>query len=313
MADERSTGHDENLGSLHVILEGGPAELGSVPAADVAHLIEGSIRSIARAAEVLSGRLPRQVGRRGSTVETATRFILEGIAPGSVAIKLRAPSDSNGNGEGLSLEDDRLIDLAINKTMDSIEGRDPDAYLADGLAELGEELALGNRYQVVRFEFAKINQETRSVALDHGSTQRLRKTSSNTPEASANTVGGTLVEADFERMTARLRTPSDRQIKVTFEDNQADDIHEALRQKAELEGVVKYDSTTKEAISVETRSITRTYRVALDLAEEDFWRNSTVFELAEEQGVVVKDNVSALYDEDASREEVDSFFEALGL
>lgn len=313
MADERSTGDDDNLGALHVVLEGGSAELGSVPAADVARLIEGSIRSIARAAEILSGRLPGQVGRRGSTVETATRFVLEGIAPGSVAIKLRVPSDFEGNREGLSLEDDRLTDLAINKTMDSIEGRDPDAYLADGLAELGEELSLGSRYQVIRFEFTKTNQKRRSVELDYSSTQRLRVTSSNTPEASKNTVGGTLVEADFERMTARLRTPSDRQIKVTFEDSQADDIHEALRQKAELEGVVKYDSTTKEAISVETRSITRTSRVTLDLAEEAFWQNLSVFELAKEQGVVVQDSVSVLYDEDASREEVDSFFKALEL
>lgn len=313
MADERSTGHEENSGSLHVVLEGGSAELGAVPATDVARLIEGSIRSIARAAEILSGRLPKQVGRRGSTVETATRFVLEGIASGSVKVKLLAPSDINGNREGLSLEDDRLTDLAINKTMDSIEGRDLDTYLADGLAELGEELALGNRYQAVRFEFAKVNQATRSVALDYASTQRLRLTSSNTPRASTNTVGGTLVEADFERMTARLRTPSDRQIKVTFEDSQADDIHDALRQKAELEGVVKYDSTTKEAISVETRSITRTYRAALNLVEEEFWRNPSVLELAEEQGVVIQDNVSALYDQDATREEVDSFFEALGL
>ena len=313
MADEQSTGDDEILGALHVVLEGGSAELGSVPATDVARLIEGSIRSIARAAEVLSGRLPRQVGRRGATVEAATRFVLEGIAPGSVAIKLGVPTDIDDNGDGLSLEDDRLTDLAISKTMDSIEGRDHNAYLADGLAELGEELALGNRYQAIRFELVKANQESRSVALDYGSTQRLRLTSSNTPEAATNTVGGTLVEADFERMTARLRTPSDRQIKVTFEDGQADDIHEALRQKAELEGVVKYDSTTKEAISVETRSITRTSRVSLNLSEEEFWQNRSVLELAKEQGVVIQDSVSALYDEDASSEEVDSFFEALGL
>ena len=56
----------DNAPSLQLVLEGGLARLGEVPALDVARLIEGSIRAIARAAEMIAGREPGQVGRRGS-------------------------------------------------------------------------------------------------------------------------------------------------------------------------------------------------------------------------------------------------------
>ena len=43
----------DNAPSLQLVLEGGLARLGEVPALDVARLIEGSIRAIARAAEMI--------------------------------------------------------------------------------------------------------------------------------------------------------------------------------------------------------------------------------------------------------------------
>lgn len=71
----------DNAPSLQLVLEGGLARLGEVPALDVARLIEGSIRAIARAAEMIAGREPGQVGRRGSATENATRFVLDGSTP----------------------------------------------------------------------------------------------------------------------------------------------------------------------------------------------------------------------------------------
>jgi len=301
---------DTGNSQLRVVLQGGSARLGEVPAADVARLIDGSIRSIARAAELVSGRTPGKVGRRGIAVEKATRFVLDGIARGSVMLLLRPPAP--GAGGGLELEDSNLTDLAISSTLDAIAGKASDPYLAAGLADLGEELGLGSRYQDIRFEF-RDRGSTRAVALDRKSLQRLRRTASTKVQAASDAVLGTLVEADFERLSARLRTPSDRLVKVSFDARQADDIQQALRKKTELDGIVTYDPETNEALSIETRTVTRTEAVALKFADTTYWQDSSVDVLAQEQGVSARADTSGLHDDEATEAELDAFFEALNL
>lgn len=299
--------------TLHVVLEGDAARLEDVPAQDIARLIEGAIRSIARAAELVSGRTPGLAGRRGAAVEEATRFRLVEIRAGSVAVVLRAPERATTS--GLELEDERLTELAINQTLDALEGDliDIDPSLASALANLGDELGVGVRYETVRFDVGTRSGVVRTCRLDQAVHTRLRQIVQKPLPAASSAVYGTLVEADFENFTARLRTPTNRRVKIAFTNENADVIQNVLRQKAEFDGVVTYDPNTKEASSVEMHSVVRTDQVHLELDESGFWGNYTVAELATEQGVVVSEHVSDLHATDIGHDDFDSFFEVLGL
>lgn len=155
---------------LRLVLEGGQARLGEVPALDVAKLIEGAIRSIARSAELIAGRQPGQVGRRGAATENATRFVLRRIESGSVAIALDRPLATVDDG-GLELDDPRLTELAVDRTLDALSGLELDAYIASGLATLADDLAIGSRYTSLRFEALGGGSGSRTAVLNRASSR----------------------------------------------------------------------------------------------------------------------------------------------
>lgn len=312
-SDQRTSDPERGV-VLHVVLEGEAAQLDSIPAQDVARLIDGAIRAIARAAELITGRTPGQVGRRGAAIEAATRFRLVGIQAGSVDVILRSP-DLAAVEDVLDLEDDRLTELAVAQTLDAVEGGvgDVDPHLAAALAELGEELGVGSRYSDVRFDLHDSQHVRRTCRLDASARTRLREVSRRPRLAAATAVTGTLVEADFEKRTARLRTPNNRSVKVTFTDDNADAIQDALRRKAEFDGVVTYDARTQEALSVEMRSVVRADQTHLALDETGFWANQTVTDLATEQGVGVASRVTDLEGSDIDAKDADAFLVALSL
>ena len=302
-----------NAPSLQLVLEGGLARLGEVPALDVARLIEGSIRAIARAAEMIAGREPGQVGRRGSATENATRFVLDGIYAGSVAVQLHAPPSAPPSGDGMVLDDPRLTELALTSALDALSGMELDAYVARGLADLADDLAIGARYDSLRFVARGGSLGERSAVLNRSARTRLRQLADQMPSTAPTALTGTLVEADFERRTARLRTSSNRVVRVEFDDDHADEIQRALRQNAEFEGIVTFDPTTNQAVAVEMRSIRRTLQLGMDLDSGDYWRVMTVMELAAEQGVESVEDLAPMRDSEAATDEIDDFFEALQL
>lgn len=297
---------------LRLVLEGGQARLGEVPALDVAKLIEGAIRSIARSAELIAGRQPGQVGRRGAATENATRFVLRRIESGSVAIALDRPLATVDDG-GLELDDPRLTELAVDRTLDALSGLELDAYIASGLATLADDLAIGSRYTSLRFEALGGGSGSRTAVLNRASSSRLRQIAAQTAQALSTAVVGTLVEADFERHTARLRTPDNQTVRVNFTEDHADEIQRALRHNAEFDGVVTFDNTTRQAIAVEMRSIRRTHQLGLNLDDSDYWRITSVATLAAEQGVAPVADMAEIHDSTATEDEINAFFEALEL
>jgi hypothetical protein len=298
---------------IRLVLEGGHAALGEVPAADVARLIDGAIRAIARSAEVIAGREPGQVGRSGTATENATRFVLRAIEPGSVAIVLGNPLPAADETGGLDLDDPRLTDMALGSTLDSLSGIDLDAYVARGLADLADELAIGSRYTSLRFEITGPNATRRSAVLNRQARTRLRQIVEQSRHEVPTALVGTLVEADFERHTARLRTSNNTVVRVNFTEDHADEIQRALRQSAEFEGIVTFNPDTSQAIAVEMRAIRRTQQLGLDLDDSDYWRVATVADLAAEQGVEPVTDLSPLHDTEATDQEIDDLFEALHL
>ena len=305
-----STDQPSSAPTLRLVLEGEHAQIGDVDAADVTRLVDGAIRAVARAAEVIAGRQRGRVGRRGAATEAATRFRFGGIYAGSLGILLLAPDDGARNLSELDLEDADLTQLALTNTLDSLVGNELDAYVAGGLADLADQLDIGRRHSALRFTMEGGSVGSRSAVLDSKTRTRLHRVAAAAPVTAPAGVGGTLMEADFERLTARLRTSDNRTVRVTFTAEQADDIQSALRQQAHFDGVVTFDATTNQATGIQLRAVRRTRQLGLDLDGGEFWTRPTIADLAAAQGVGPAD-LSAMRDDTLSSDEVDRFLEAL--
>lgn len=119
---------------------------------------------------------------------------------------------------------------------DALSGVETDAHVERGLADLADEIAIGARYTNLRFVARGGSIGERSGVLDRAARTRLGQLADQTPSTAPSAITGTLVEADFEQRTARLRTSANRRIRVTFSDDQANEIRRALRQNAEFDG-----------------------------------------------------------------------------
>ena len=298
--------------TLQVVLRGDKAVLGEVLASDVARLLGGAERAVARAAERVIGRQPRRSGRRTSVVEAATRFRLRAITSGSVTAVLELPADETTSDDGLDLGDATLGELAVRDSLVVISGQVNDPYIADALAGLGEELGLGDRYEKLEFEF-RTHEEVFHAVIDREAKETLRRVARASPGPIAPShLVGTLVEADFESRTARLRTSARDAVRVSFEEGLAEEIRSALRRQADLEGIVRYDQEAGRAVSVELRSITRTEQLMINPDEIDFWSAPTLEALAEAQGVDPITRAELLRDQtEIDEEELDTFFSTL--
>jgi hypothetical protein len=299
---------------VRLTLEGEPAEPGRIPAADVIRLLQGYERALGRAAEARVRRRAR-TGRRGGAVEAATRLIFQGIESGSLVAVLELPDVSSD--AALDLDDARLGELAAEDVLALIEDpnrKDGDERVIDALATLGDDLALGTRYPALTIEWQRPGTAVpRRAVLTAEIRQRLneRRAVADLRRSREERVVGTLVEADFERHSARVVTSDGQRVAVTFTEEQADDIQAWLRQPGELEGRVEYEPRSGEMRSIELRSFMHVVHLELSM-DEDFWRHHSVTELAQEQGVRVIDDLEDLVDHDATEEELAAFLDALG-
>src|SRR5206468_3998784 len=116
---------------------------------------------------------------------------------------------------------------------------------------------VGTKYDAVVFEERK-GRKRRRATLNLRSRDRIRVVLEGAAlPRKRDALVGTLVEADFEKFTARLRTPSGGRVIVAFPPALADDIQTALRHQAEFEGHISYDPKTETAVRVELRRILR--------------------------------------------------------
>lgn len=294
---------------FRVGLTGPDARLGRVRAVDVANLLISWERAASRAAMSILGK-SRTAGRRGRTIEDSVRFRLHSITRGSVVAELEVPS-LEVDGLELGIDAATLGEMAVQKAIETTEARnDANPEIASALVQLAGELGVGERHESVWIE-AKGRQRAKGV-IDAPRLAQLRAVvERETPEYRQDRIAGTLVEADFERSTARLRTPEGRAVSVQFDGPLANEIQVALRHPAQLEGTVHFDPRTSLITSVEMRRVVRADQLVLGLASEDFWRNPTVEELARDRGVHPILDIAVLRDDSASEAEVDAFMAAL--
>jgi hypothetical protein len=298
---------------LRVSLTGNDAELGRVAAGDVARMLLGVERAVARAAGHVIGRQVKATGRRGRTIEETTRFRLLGIERGSVVGVLELPENAADptTAEMLDLDVPSLGKLALQSALATAAGEQTGQLdVAEAFVRLADDVGVGTRFAALMLEEDRPGGR-RSVTLDRPARDRLFETVSAAPRARDDSLIGVLVEADFESNTARLRTAGEQRIGIRFEPELADSIQEGLRRQAEFVGEVNYDPKTMEARSVNLRRIVRSEQLTMGLDTGEFWTPRAIDELAAERGIGPVEDADLLRDRGASHEEVDRLVAAI--
>jgi hypothetical protein len=298
---------------LSIRLEGPDAVLGKIPAADVAQVLTAVEVALARAVSVALGRPSRRPGRKERLVAEAAHVALVAIEAGSVVPVLELPTIDEDEGEptlGVSVA--HVSEIAAEQLLDVVAGEiDGHPYVVEAIANLSNKLSLGRRYERVSFELGT-NGRQRSARLDDDAAARLRERVRLDRLASKQgMLVGTLVEADFESFTARLRSPEGASIAVSFEPAMADDIHHALRTPATVEGLITYDPASQSARRIDLRRVMRGSQLAIHVDAEQFRRRRTFRQLQREQGKTGRFDVADLYDADSSEAELAAYDSAV--
>lgn len=286
---------------LQVRLSGGDATLGQIPSMHVAHLLEGVEIAIQRAAAVVVGRQPG-VGRRGRVVEEATRLRFVNIRQGSVIPVLALPEIDTSPG-ALTLDDRSLGEIALEVSLAVLDEIDAVPEVAAAWADLGERLQLGTRYDAL--EFRSRQRQPFGHRLDGARCRRMREAAK--VHSGDAILSGILVEADFDKMTAQLRIPNRRKVRIKFSEEHADAIHDALRHESDVQGEVSY--IRDEAQKVDLVSINRSFQPSI--FGNEFWTERSVAELAAEQAVQIVSSAEEAFDDlGLSDDEADAFLDA---
>lgn len=294
-------------------LEGVNAEPGRVAAADVARIILGLERAIARAAYLVLGKARRGTGRHSQAIEGAARLRFVGVERGSFVELLALPEGAEPTDEELPFSVADLSSLAFDRLLTVITSGSPDtdAELAAAVAQLATELGIGDRNTSITLinDSEQTGKPARRATIDGAVRERMQRLSEQPPASRDETLVGVLFEADFEGNTARLRLASGGVVTVNFSPELADGIQEALRSRARLEGHVRYHPRTAQATSVELRAVSRSTQLELDV--DSFWESQTFAELQAAQGTTGRVDAAALGMTDLTNDERAAFLAAL--
>lgn len=301
------------MAELRIKLEGDEASLGQVAARDVAQLILAVEIAVMRAASVVLGRPKTASGRGQAVIEKAARFSLLGVEEGSVVPVLQLPEPAAADDpDALNMDVVSLAEMAVKQVLDTAHDGDGHPVVMGALLELADRVRLGDRYDRVTFDLRTPDAKKRVAHLDRRVTARLRKAiDEESVRVRDDTLAGTLVEADFEKHTARLRGQLNEAVTVSFDEDLADEIQDALRRQATFQGKVVYDPKTLAARSVSLTGITPGRQLILGIDPDAFWQERSFAELALAQGGVGAEHVDDIYDGDATEEEREAFMAAL--
>ncbi|MCY3952137.1 MAG: hypothetical protein OXG69_06280 [bacterium] len=291
---------------------GDNAQWGNVYVSDVVRLLNGVDRVVGRTASQLAGRAPGKAGPLPRSIAEATELRLSSVSEGSLVVEVEVP-DAPADEPQLELADAPLGESAVRTALAVLAGSEakfPETTAA--WSRLAEELSIGERYD--ELACALPSDPTAAAVLDAPARTRLAAAAQqrSTGDRSGD-LTGVLYEANFERCTGHLRTAIGDAVRVRFDDEQAAEIKEALRENSRLGGQISCTDETAALVSVESIEVIQPQRLALGPEISDFWTTRSLAELAEEQGVDVVHDVAALQDESISDEEAAAFIRALGL
>lgn len=293
-------------------LAGENARWGEVYVSDLVRLLGGVDRVVGRTASQLAGRASGTAGPLPHSIARATRLRLSSVSEGSLVVEVELP-DAPTDEPQLDLDDPRLGESAVRTALDVLAGSEagfPETVAA--WSRLAEDLRIGERYDALTC--ALPSDSPVEAVLDTCARNRLAvAVRERSTDDKAGELTGVLYEANFEKCTGHLRTPHGEAVRVRFDDEQASEIKEALRENSRLEGQISYSDEAADVVSVETIEVVQPQRLALGPAIGDFWTARSLAELAEEQCVDIVVDVATLQDESISDEEAEAFIRALGL
>jgi hypothetical protein len=122
---------------------------------------------------------------------------------------------------------------------------------------------------------------------------------------------GTLVEADFEAYTARLRTSDGGSVAVAFDPGMAAEIKDALTEPGAIEGWITYDPANHVAQSINLQKVVTGRQTTLDLGDRAFRKHQSFSELQAEQSITGPFDVHELRDSESSEIDLDAYDKAL--
>lgn len=304
---------NERVGTRLVLrLAGERARLGQADAIDVAHLIFGANAVIRRTASVLAGRRPGLRGRLPQQIADAVRLQLCGISEGSLVVEFELP-DAMDESHALDLEDAPLGEATALTALAVLEGSATGfSDTATAWHQLADELDIGGRNDSLTLDMP--SHARPPVVLDASARARIADASQRArrDDETGERVG-VLFEADFEKNSARLRSPDGAAVAVRFDGEQAASIKEALRERTRIRGHITYDERTSEVVAVDLIEVLRAEQLVLGMPVSDFWTTKTVHEFAVEQGVSPVSSIDELRDDTISEHEAKAFMDALGL
>lgn len=289
---------------IRAILTGENDELGQIPAADVAKLILGLQQALAAAAStVVRQRRRGGTGRHPAAVEAASRLTFQGVERGSVAAVFALPDLARPDDGKLDIGDiPDLARLAFERLVDALDDPDPDPEMARAIARLSNDLNVGGGGRKLRL----VGGRKGSGVIDENVRARMNHVARSRPVEREDRVVGSLVEADFEKQTARLQPAVGPPVAVNFSDDLADVVQDSLRHVAEVSGQVIYDPKTHMPSKVEVERLT--VAVPLDVGGS-FWTHKTAEQLAREQGHTQPQRIEDLHtDLDLTPAEIEAFF-----
>jgi hypothetical protein len=206
----------------------------------------------------------------------------QAVEPGGFIVVLRLPLLAEVTDATFDLEVDDLAGAAFDRLVESFTQPDHlvDTGIARALADLGQELGIGERHQDLLLSSART---PRTGRLDASTRERMGRLADAPVEHQRDVLVGTLREADFDRSTARLHIATGETVTVDFPAELADKIQDALRGQAVFEGIVTFDPATTTVKRVELRRISNAEPLPFDTSA--FWGKTSVEELAQAQGV----------------------------
>lgn len=292
-------------------LTGPGVELGLIPAADIAKLILGMQKALAAAAATVARQERKGVtGRYPQAIEAASRLRFVGVERGSVASLFTLPEAESRGDADLGFEVQHLAEIAFAKLLESISAPEHqvDWGIARSVANLCEDLRIGERNTALRLGYD--DRTSRAGMITGDVRSRMTSIARRPPTSQPDHVSGVLVEADFERNSARLQPTAGPPIAVSFSADKADEIQEALRGPADVIGEVTLDPVTHTASKVTARALFRAEQLAMESGNTiPFWEHWTVADLAARQGISAPQDIGNLHSElEFTEDEIAAYF-----
>lgn len=266
---------------LRVELRGPDAHLGEVRAADVANLILATERAVARAAGAVARKPVVGPGRRRREIEDASLLRLVAIEQGnSVDIDFRLPDLLSEEGT-LGLDVAHLGEQAVDLLLQAMD--DPQTASAEAVsaaAAFAESVRIGERYDAIALSYER-NGIRRTAAVDVKRKEELHEVAFKKPSppnvSQHQVVLGTLVAADFEDGTGRLRGTADETVDVAFGSDLANEVKLALLEQTRVEG-------ERRGKRLDVKSIISTALLQGVTTASRFWEAQTLEEQVAHQG-----------------------------